>query len=440
MTLVEVLMSILLVGLIALSFVGLDSVGRTSADQRRVSQATQVAQEDQERLRGMSADQLATLDQRREVVLDGVTYKVWSTGKYQSGSSNADSCASSAASADYARVISEVNWDGNKRKAVVQQSIITPRIGGSLVVQAIDQGATALAGATVRATGTDEGTRNVVRSAVTDDGGCVIFGSLPVGSYSVTTSLSGYMDSSGSTTPTSTITTTPGSSTNLTVRLGQPGRIYATFVGITGTTGNNAANGITSTSPAMSWVNPNMSTAGISDPTGDANLFLQTTQTIFPFITTSPTTFTNNYTVYSGRCSSALPPSAYQSFATVPPGGTAANTSNGRVVVKVPVINVSVTYNGSAVKPTRITLRDTCGDTWVESVHPNSSKPATGWLQYPGEPYGSGYTVCADYKYNSSSWRKSTATVNNTSFTATNGNTVTVAIPNSSNSANQGQC
>jgi Tfp pilus assembly protein PilV len=435
MTLVEVLVSILLVGLIALSFLGLDAVGRTSADQRRVAQATQVAQQDQERLRGMSADQLATLNQTRTVTLDNNTYTVTSTGKYQSGTTGADSCASSASAADYARVISSVDWTANRRSPVVQSSIITPRVGGSLVVQAVDQGATGIAGATVTATGTDEDTQHVVRSGTTDSGGCVIFGSLPVGSYSVTTSLAGHVDSSGSATPTSTVTTTPGSSTNLTVRLGQPGRIYATFAGVTG----NNPTGIASTAPSISWINPNMSTAGVSDPTSDTNSVLQTGQTVFPFITTGPTTFTNNYTVYAGRCADALPPAAYQSFATVPPGGTATSTTNGRVVVKMPVINVSATYNGSAIKPAAIRVYDECGDNWLESVHPNASKPSTGWLQFPGEPYGS-YYVCADYRYNSFSYRRNYATVNNTSFTAANGNTVTVAIPASTTSLYQGRC
>src|SRR5438132_6103115 len=103
MTLVEVLVSIMLVGLIALSFAGCDAVGRTSADPRQVAQATQLAQADQERMRGMSADQLSTLYQQRNITVDGTTYKVTSQGKYQNATSNGDSCASSSSSADYAK-------------------------------------------------------------------------------------------------------------------------------------------------------------------------------------------------------------------------------------------------------------------------------------------------------------------------------------------------
>ncbi len=444
MTLVEVLVSILLVGLIALSFLGLDAVGRTSADQRRVAQASQVAQQDQERLRGMSADQLATLNQTRTMTLDGTTFTVTSTGKYQSATSGSDSCAASASAADYAKVVSSVDWTANNRNPVVQQSLITPRIGGSLVVQAIDQGAVGIADATVTATGSEDATSGVVRSGLTDSGGCVIFGSLPVGSYSVSTALAGYLDSAGNATPTSSITTTPGSSTNLTVRLGQPGKISATFTGIRNSTINVPAR-----APAISWINPNMSIAGILDPSTNENTSLTTGQTIFPFITTDPTTFTNNYTVYAGRCASAMPPSAtlpaptnnQQSYATVPPAGAATSTSNGLVTVKMPIINLTVTYNGGAVKPAHVTLTDSCGDTWSPTIASPTSKPSTGWLAFPGQPYGAGYTVCADYDVpGATGFRKRTATVNNTSFTASNGNAVTTAIPNSTSSIYQGLC
>ena len=427
-TLVEVLVSIMLVGLIAMSFLGLDAAGRTSADQRRVAQATQVAQADQERLRGLSADQLAGLNQTRSVTVDGTTYTVTSTGKYTSASSGAESCASSAASADYAKVTSSVTWPNNKRNPVAETSLITPRIGGSLVVQAQDQGANGLPGATVTATGTDNSNSNVVRSGTTDSGGCVIFGSLPVGGYSVVTSLAGYVDSSGSATPTSSVTTTAGNTTNLTVRLAAPGRILATFLGVTGSN----PNGYASTAPSMSWSNPGLLTPGVLDPSSDANTSLDTGQTVFPYITSGTSTFDNNYVVWAGSCTSAQPPTSSQSTATVTPGGTATSTANGQVAVKMPVINLTVTYGGSAVKPDHVTLRDACNDTWDAPIASSSSKPSSGWLASPGQPYGSGYTVCADYAYSSSWWgtsyRKDTASVSNNSFNASNGNSVTVSI------------
>jgi Tfp pilus assembly protein PilV len=440
-TLVEVLVSMMLVGLIALSFMGFDVVQRTSADQRRVAQATQIAQADQERLRGMSADQLASLNQTRNVTMDNTVFTVTSTGKYQTGSTGADSCASTAASADYAKVTSTVNWTANNRSPVSETSLITPRAGGSLIVQAQDQGAAALPGVTVTATGNDTNNNGIVRSGTTDSTGCVIFGSLPIGTYTVVSSLSGYVDKSGSSTPTNQITTTPGNTTNLTVRLAQPGKIQATaFVGV-----YNTNSTVASRAPAVSWVNSQMATASVYDPSSNENPapMPPTPANAYPFIVgTTGTDFTGNYAVYAGNCSSDLPTNAAdQSLATVSPGGTATSTANGQAYfklgsntvtgVKMPVINVSVTYGGSQVKPDHITLTDSCNDTWSAAIASGSSKPALGWLAYPGQPYSPSYTVCADYQYNGWSYRKDTATVSNTSFTAATGNAVTLSISNS---------
>ncbi|HME01779.1 MAG TPA: hypothetical protein VKG38_01955, partial [Solirubrobacteraceae bacterium] len=60
--LLEVLISALLVGLIAVgTFAGFDSAGRARADERAHAQATQLAEQDEERLRGLTTTQLAQL-------------------------------------------------------------------------------------------------------------------------------------------------------------------------------------------------------------------------------------------------------------------------------------------------------------------------------------------------------------------------------------------
>jgi Tfp pilus assembly protein PilV len=449
-TLVEVLVSMMLVGLIALSFTGFDVVQRTSADQRRNAQATQIAQADQERLRGMSADQLATLNQTRNVTMDNTVFTVTSTGKYQSAGTGSDSCASADSAADYAKVTSTVNWTANQRSPVSETSLITPRVGGSLIVQVQDQGAAGLPGVVVKATGTDADTSGVVRGGTTDSTGCVIFGSLPIGTYSVVTSLSGYVDKSGSSTPTSQITTTPGNTTNLTVRLAQPGKIQATaFVGV-----YNTSSTVATRAPAVSWNNSQMATASVYDPATNENAAPMplTAASAFPFIVgTTGTNFTGNYAIYAGNCSSDLPTNAAdQSLATVSPGGTATSTANGQAYfklgastvtgVKVPVLNVSVTYGGSAIKPDHIKLTDACNDNWSATIASGSTKPTLGWLAYPGQPFSSSYTVCADYQYNGFSYRKGTATVANTSFIGSKGNAVTVDISDSWWGATSGTC
>src|SRR4051794_18076609 len=113
MTIVEVVVTSLMVGLIALTLIGLDAAGKTTADQRRRSQAFSVAQADQERIKGLSGDQISTLNQDRTVTLDGVAYSVHSSGQFLSQSAGSASCSSSGAAADSAKVTSTVDWTSN---------------------------------------------------------------------------------------------------------------------------------------------------------------------------------------------------------------------------------------------------------------------------------------------------------------------------------------
>ena len=126
LTLVEVLVTALMIGLIGFTFVGLDAANQTTADQRARAKAFGVAQADQERIKGLSADQIAILNQTRTVTSDGTPYTVTSVGKFISSSSAADSCASAGAAADYAKVTTTVNWTDNSRTPVSIQSVISP--------------------------------------------------------------------------------------------------------------------------------------------------------------------------------------------------------------------------------------------------------------------------------------------------------------------------
>ena len=201
LSLIEVAVSGLMVGLIALSLIGLDAAGKTTADQRRRAQAFGIAQADQERIKGLSADQIATLNQTRTVTLDGVAYTVTSTGQFLSASANSASCSSSAAAADYAKVISTVDWASNRRADIVVQSTITPRAGGALLAQTLDQNGNALPGVRINVAGADSSTDAVRRFGVTDSGGCTIFGTLLEGDYTVSPVLAGYVDRDGNADP-----------------------------------------------------------------------------------------------------------------------------------------------------------------------------------------------------------------------------------------------
>jgi Tfp pilus assembly protein PilV len=441
LTLVEVAVTGLIVGLIALSLVGLDAVGRTTADQRRRAQAFEVAQADQERLRALSADQLSTLNQTRTVTLDAVAYSVTSTGQFISASAGSASCSSSAAAADYAKVTSTVTWASNRRADIVVQSLVTPRAGGSLLVQTIDQNGDALAGVRANIAGADPKTSAVRRFGTTDAGGCTIFGTLLVGNYTVSPALAGYVDKDGNAAPSSTVTTTAGNTTTSQFTLGQAGRVTANFetnIGSTTYPGQLA--------PSVSWFNAGMPSAinGFLVPSSAANA-ITTPQTLFPFFVTTPGTYTSNYNVWAGKCMAAQPPvGTYRRNATVAPGATwAMDGTSGHLKVAMPAMVISsVTYGGLPVKPAHILLTDSCNQSWQAPISSASTVPATvGWIGVgttptPGQPYGT-YSICADYKFGTGSssdptqFRKVTVTNRaNTDFTAAN--TSTIAISSSS--------
>jgi hypothetical protein len=430
MTIVEVVVTSLMVGLIALTLIGLDAAGKTTADQRRRSQAFSVAQADQERMKGLSGDQISTLNQDRTVTLDGVAYSVHSSGQFLSQSAGSASCSSSGAAADSAKVTSTVDWTSNIRAPIIVGSVISPRAGGSLLAKVVDQNAAVLPGVKITAAGSDPTNSAIRRFGTTDADGCTIFSVLPVGDYTVTPALTGYVDKDGNAAPTTTVTTTAGNTTSVPFTLGQAGRVTAAFsTTIAGTTYANQK------APSLSWFNAAMATPGVITPTSAATS-IASPQTLFPFIVSTPGNYTNNYTVWAGSCVAAKPPLvANQRNVTVGPGQSAS--ASGSTAVAMPGMVVLVTYAGNPVKPAHIKLTDSCGQTWSPGINtaagPPSPVPSTGWLELPGQPYGT-YSICADYQFQSgsnttaSNFKKVTLTGRaNTSFTAANSSTVAIA-------------
>ena len=90
-------------------------------------------------------------------------------GPFLASASGADACtATGTGNADYARISSRVDWSSNRRSDVVQESIISPPRGGSLLAQMVDQNNQPLAGSAVTVTGADADTDAIQRQASTD--------------------------------------------------------------------------------------------------------------------------------------------------------------------------------------------------------------------------------------------------------------------------------
>lgn len=324
-TLIEVLIAALLVALIAGAVLtGYIAIAHIAGGQRNTSHADVLAQRDEARLHSLSVAQLSasgpgTGNQTVSTGLNGTTYTIASTARFVSGGTAGNACSSSGtSSADEVATSSTVTWGTNNggRPPVVVQGLITPAVGGSLVVTAIDQSGGPLAGATVSVTGP-----SVVSPLTTDASGCAVFGGLAGGAYTVSVAAPGYVDVNGNSTITQSVTVVPTQTAKPTAQfqLGQAGAISATFTtGYNGSTHASSSDAIVASNTGMSAPRTFATTSGPAST-------LTTPSTLYPFATP--------YSVYAGSCSSDLPPSADQGSASV--GGGAA-------VVPLPALIVNV--------------------------------------------------------------------------------------------------
>ena len=415
-------MSALLVALVATAAAkALITTSHTSADQRLRSQADGLATQDQERLRGLSDQQLDSLTQSRTSTVNGTTFTVQSTSTYED-TTGTTSCNSTAAA--YFRIVSSVSWSegfGGQPGSIQEESLLSRPVTGDLMTQVTDQTGAAITGAAISATGpaTSSGNGPLAQTAPTDSNGCVMFAGLDPGVYTVGVSYNGWVDINGNPAPTgtTTVTSTAGvaPSNNAKFRLGNPGSIVGTFA-------TAASGGYTGEADGISWQGslgaiamPNPETAPTADPSTPSTGY--TTGSLFPFAASSPTSYTGNYSVWGGRCSKqAPPPTKNPNLFTVTPGSMGTAQTIQEPLLDLATINFSG-FSPSPSKPSHVVLTfsdGTCTDSWSPTLlsTPNAT---TGWLQNPGQPYAptGDLTVCADY----GGYKASVTTANN-SFTA----------------------
>jgi type II secretory pathway pseudopilin PulG len=355
-TMIEVMVASLVVALIAAAvFVGFGTVAHIAGAQRHQAQANQLAQQDEQRLRGLSVSQLEGATSATGVTgaalygnatyspaaIDGETFTVASTAQYVAASTGVSSCTSSSTSnADYIETASKVTWSNGTndgRPAVIEHDVISPHVGGGLVIQLKTNASNPLQGVTVDVASADSGTQ----ALSTDVNGCVVFSGLPGGTY--TLSWPGYTSQSGTTG--ATVIVVNGSTASDTYTLAQTGAINATFTtsytgatGVVGTADTFVASNSQLASPLVFGTPNTYSSTGITSP-----------ETVFPFTGTNST-----YAVYAGACASDAPPSPVMTTVT------SAATSNVSVPEPAMIVGVfgntttttddpassSVVYNG----------------------------------------------------------------------------------------------
>jgi prepilin-type N-terminal cleavage/methylation domain-containing protein len=460
-TLVEVLVTVLMVTLISTAVaVALIGNAHVTGQTRDQSEADALAQQDQERLKGMSSEQLSAIEnQTRTVTLGatgasgavtsaaGTTFTVTSNAEFVNSSGTASCGASGTSGADYYEVSSQVTWAGNGGSPIVEKSIATPPVGGILVVRVENQLGSGLSGVTVAATGPD------YASGTTDANGCVILAGLEEGSYTVTSTDVGYIDAAGVTSPiTETATLTDSGSATPSggnpLDMGQAGLVNAHFVTCYSTCTLPSGSGTVTgqEADAFSWYGAG-SSAQMSAPmdynpstTPVTTLPSSGSVSLFPFAYSGPS-YANNYQVWAGKCPQMQPPAGMDD-ASVGPATTQTLT------IAEPALDVNVTFGGTRIVPAHVKLTFTsgagsgtaCTDTWQAAVASNAATSSTGALAFPGQPFAStatsgstesaskgtgSYSVCADYTSGRNTYHDIVPGVQNTNF----GAITTVNVP-----------
>jgi Tfp pilus assembly protein PilV len=386
--LLEVVISALLVGLIAVgTFSAFDAAGKSTAASRAHAQATVIAQQDEERLRGLTTTQLAQLgsvetaraengDCLEQVAgawhywskgstslcenptgLSGTAYSatvftVTSSASYVAAEKGAEkaafTCEKTGGTASYLQTTSSVSWTSlGTRPPVSQSGILTVPTSGVLLVKVLNQNNEAVAGATVTVTGTGVNTTQTTPAA-----GCVIFGGLPAESVEVDAYKSPRVDKQGKSPPPAVPTTISTTSiAEKTFFLGEPGEIIATFES------NGVTAGVTSDTVyalQTEMASPKGYVGGTAGSyASNATLTGIEGKGIFPFVKVGKPSEPAPYTVFAGDCEANNPATVTEKGEKIKDRTAPVNPNESAPVkVEVPPVNLTV-YEGTAKTPVK---------------------------------------------------------------------------------------
>jgi hypothetical protein len=327
-TMIEVTVAALLVALIAVAtFTGYSAVAHVASGQNTRAQASALAEADQARLHALTLNNLSSSGAGTgnyaapAVNIDGTNYYVTSSTQFVSGSGSASCTTSGTTTADEVQTTSTVTWATESAAGgpVEIHGLVTPPQGGSLIVRVVNSSNAGISGVTVSLSGGPTS----VSPLTTDVNGCVEFGGLSGGSYTVTATQNGVNTTATATvvaTQTKTVTISP---------TGGSGQISATF-----TTTYNGSSHASTADQVTAW-NPSDSSTynvfGTASTLGNSSAYQSTV--------TSGGLPPGTYTTYAGSCSGDYSNSGY----------ALANVSNGTtqsVSVPVPAMIVNVFGTG----------------------------------------------------------------------------------------------
>jgi Tfp pilus assembly protein PilV len=399
-TLIEVVISAMLVSIIVIgTLTGFDSASRATTKLRQRNQATLLAGQDEERLRGMNITELGRLGTKTAapVTENGTEFTVESKAQFVTAAKEEFACETSGSTADYIQTTSKVSWASLTKKnrepeAVTQSSLVPVPISTSLLVNVRNQANEAVQGSTVKVTGESAGSSY---EQTTPESGCVIFGALPDSKVKITGTKEGWINEKLETEPAPTEAQLSTSSlVSKTFAIANPGSLLVEFQS------NGSSVGVQGDTVYVAH------TGAPEKTIGTAGTYSSTiaVPTLWPYQTPGSPPGTSPYTVYAG-CKETNPATISKGEVATPapqvePGATTT------VKVEVPAVNVKVFEGSSSLSPGALDSAAEAKLTVCGS--PRVMKTTSGVLEHPYQPYGT-LTLCLTqviggkrYKYSTS--------------------------------------
>lgn len=402
--LIEVMVSAAIFVAIALATLSaIDQTQKTSLNGKIRSVAATLADQDQERLRGMKATVLSAMGTTtRTVQVDDVNYTVTSSAQWiRDDVGVPEGCTEgNGVSASYIKITSTAtDPTGNAlNRPVSVSSFVTPPTAvygpnqGTLAVKVLDRDGAPLQGITVTTSGPQ------AMNSPTNSAGCAIFSRIPVGTYTATVNQSGWVGPSGVQATSTTQDVTTGNLNVATITYDQASTVRVTF--------DTQLNGATAiTSRGWGATAENSSPSVLTRVTSGSSLAAS-----FDLLSMFPTSAGTK--VWAGNCAAANPVSAIPNanYFSGTPGSAAApvlvpNQVNN-VTVRLPALNLTVAGLGTGATKANVVLKSTtssgcAGPTKIvmradaSSVLRATKTWVTGSTIDPGVPFGT-YQVCVD--------------------------------------------
>jgi Tfp pilus assembly protein PilV len=410
--LIEVLVSAVIVGLAVTGvFTAFDAAQATSSRNKARNVASNLAESQLEALRGMKVSQLSNLRSTTSKSVDGGVYSIVSRTDWVTDTSGTLSCTATDSATDYLKM--SVTVDSNKLgaiKPVVAESIQAVPNGtfgsnqGTVIGQIIDRDGNGEASIGVTLSGGGN-----TYTETTNSNGCVVFGYVPTGTYTLSFSKAGWVESTYPNRQdiSDSVVVSGGATSRKSYQYDQAASIAANFINSAGATQPNL-HGFTVSHASLTPINFKSSA---TSPIGG----------LFPFSTA--------YVAWAGTCSSGNPAS-YSQAANTP---STALTPGGSLTMNLRQPTMTVRMNGF-VGTGKITIRPSvaaCSDT-VASGNLSSSSTSTTVSAAFSMPYGP-FILCGQYTNTSGTTRSKTlATVTNNTAAATSYPSTTTAYSLSS--------